>query len=90
MYYSDKYNSIPLGIVDKRITGCGMSSFALENSDPLVLVVPTVTMIKNKVAQYPNNRRQEEILGVYSGVSSKEISDYLSEVDIKDFFSSIV
>lgn len=82
MYYSDKYDSIPLGIVDKRITGCGMSSFALENSDPLVLVVPTVAMIKNKVAQYPNGRRQEEILGVYSGINTKEISEYLKEVDI--------
>lgn len=82
MYYSDKYNSILLGIVDKRITGCGMSSFALENSDPLVLVVPTVAMIKNKVAQYPNSRREEEILGVYSGINSKEIESYLKEVDI--------
>jgi hypothetical protein len=82
MYYSNKYNSIPLGIVDKKITGCGLSSYALENSDPLVLVVPTVAMIKNKVAQYPNSRRDEDILGVYAGVSIKDISDYLKEVDV--------
>ena len=82
MYYSDKYDSIPLGIVDKKLCGCGMSSFALENSDPLVLVVPTVAMIKNKVAQYPNSRRDEDILGVYAGISTKDISDYLKEVDV--------
>ena len=82
MYYSDKYDSIPLGIVDKKITGCGLSSYALENSDPLVLVVPTVAMIKNKVAQYPNSRRDEDILGVYAGISTKDISDYLKEVDV--------
>lgn len=82
MYYSDKYDSIPLGIVDKKITGCGMSSFALENSDSLVLVVPTVAMIKNKVAQYPNSRREENILGVYSGISTKDISEYLKEVEV--------
>ena len=79
MYYSDKYNFIPLGIVNKKLCGCGLSSYALENSDPVVLVVPTVSMIKNKVAQYPNSRRDETILGVYAGITAKDISEYLSE-----------
>jgi len=82
MYYSDKYDSIPLGIVDKKICGCGLSSYALENSDALVLVVPTVAMIKNKVYQYPNNRRDEEILGVYSGVTEEDIEEYILKTRI--------
>jgi len=82
MYYSDKYSEIPLGIVDKKITGCGCSSFALENSDALVLVVPTVAMINNKVAQYPNNRRKEDILGVYSGVTEVTIKDYIENTEV--------
>lgn len=82
MYYSDKYSSIPYGIVNKQLCGCGLSSYALENSNSLILVVPTVAMIKNKVFQYPNNRRQEKILGVYAGISNKDIADYLTEVDV--------
>lgn len=66
MYYSDKYDYIPLGIVNKVITGCGISSFALENNEPVVLVVPTIGLIKNKVAQYPNSRRSNGIFGYYS------------------------
>ena len=77
MYYSDKYNYIPHGIVNKVITGCGISSAALENSDPIVLVVPTVSLIKNKVAQYPNNRRNDTVFGLYSGVSLATLEDYI-------------
>lgn len=82
MYYSDKYNEIPLGIVDKKITGCGISSFALENQDPLVLVVPTVALIKNKSAQYPNTRRTEYIFGLYADISIKELTTYLAETKV--------
>lgn len=82
MYYSDKYNFIPLGIVDKKITGCGISSAALENQDPLVLVVPTVALIKNKVAQYPNSRRTEDIFGLYADISIKELTTYLAETKV--------
>lgn len=80
MYYSDKYDCIPLGIVNKVITGCGISSFALENNEPVVLVVPTIALIKNKVAQYPNSRRSEGIFGYYSTFNlnlDKWINKYL-------------
>ena len=77
MYFADKYSEIPLGIVNKRLTGCGLSSFALENSDKVVLVVPNISMIQNKVAQYPNTRRTEKIFGFYGGVDTLELLDYL-------------
>lgn len=79
MYYSDIYDYIPTGIVNKKLTGCGISSFALENQDPLVLVVPNVSMIQNKVAQYPNSRRNEDIFGFYSGVTLSQLEDYIEE-----------
>lgn len=82
MYYSDKYSEIPLGIVAKRICGCGLSSYALENQDPLVLVVPNVAMIQNKVAQYPNNRRDEPIFGLYGNISIKELKAYIKATTI--------
>ena len=77
MYYSDYYDYIPTGIVNKKLTGVGISSFALENNDPLVLVVPNVSMIQNKTAQYPNSRRNDTILGFYSGQTINVLKDYL-------------
>ena len=77
MYYSDKYSTIPYGIVNKRLTGCGLSSYALENKDSLVLVVPNISMIENKIAQYPNDRRSENIFGLYSEVSLADLIGYL-------------
>lgn len=82
MYYSDKYNFIPLGIVNKTITGCGLSSFALENDDPLILIVPTVALIKNKISQYPNKRRNENIFGLYAEVNISELKKYLLETKV--------
>lgn len=80
MYYSDKYSTIPYGIVNKRLTGCGMSSYALENTDKVVLVVPNISMIENKVAQYPNERRNETIFGLYGDVSLTDLIGYLENI----------
>ena len=77
MYYSDVYSEIPLGIVNKRLCGCGLTSYALENTDKVVLVVPNISMIENKVAQYPNERRTETIFGLYGDVSLTDLVDYL-------------
>ena len=80
MYYMDKFSEIPNGIIAKGTTGIGLTSFALENSTPTIVVSPTVAMIQNKIAQYPNCRRSEKVLGVYSGISSITIEEYLKEV----------
>lgn len=82
MYYSDKYSSIPYGIVNKKLTGCGASSFALENQDNLVLVVPNVSMIENKIAQYPNDRRGERVFGLYADISLADLVEYLESTNI--------
>lgn len=79
MYYSDKYSSIPYGIVNKRSCGVGASSFALENKDSVVLVVPNVAMIQNKTAQYPNKRRSEAVFGLYSGIDLRDLAAYLKK-----------
>lgn len=81
MYYSDKYSTIPYGIVNKRLTGCGMSSYALENPDNLVLVVPNISMIENKIAQYPNERRSETIFGLYSDISLADLVNYIESTN---------
>lgn len=68
LYCSDFMVDVPLGIVDKKLCGCGLTSVALENNKPTVICVPNTEVILNKVGQYPNDRRRESVLGVYAGV----------------------
>lgn len=82
MYYSDFYSDIPLGIVSKKLTGCGLTSFALENNKPTVVVVPTVALIQNKVAQYPNERRKEKVVGLYADIPIQSIADYIAKTEV--------
>jgi hypothetical protein len=82
MYFSDKYLKIPNGIIAKGATGVGLTSYALENNVPTVVVTPTVAMIKNKVSQYPNSRRPDSIIGIYQGVSLNTVKDYIENIEI--------
>lgn len=68
---------LPEGIFNKKSTGCGASSLALEDKNPTILVSPIKELIDNKVAQYPNERCKYKLLAVYAGVTDSEISDYL-------------
>lgn len=82
MYYSDKYSEIPKGIIAKGATGVGLTSFALENNVPTVVVSPTVAMIKNKVAQYPNSRRVDPVVGFYQKVPILTIQKYIINTEV--------
>lgn len=77
LYVSDFLTEIPNGIVNKASTGVGMSSIALEDKHPTIIAVPTIEVIKNKTAQYPNNRRSESIFGYYAGVKEKSLIEYI-------------
>lgn len=77
LYVSDFLTEIPNGIVNKASTGVGMSSIALEDKHPTIIAVPTIEVIRNKTAQYPNNRRSESIFGYYAGVKEKSLIEYL-------------
>lgn len=81
-YCSEFMTELPNGILNKKETGVGCTVIALEDKHPYLIAVPTVEIIKNKVAQYPNDRRNEEVLGVYKGVSKKDIENYLERVRV--------
>lgn len=72
-YCSEFMEFIPAGIVDKKLTGCGLSTVALENSEPTILTVPTIQLIKNKVEQYPNSRFDQALFGFYYGQNNAEL-----------------
>lgn len=62
-------------ILDKGITGCGATNFAIKNRRPTLIAAPTVNLIKNKMEQHA------DLLGVYGDVSNREIADYLQTHD---------
>jgi len=61
--------------LDKGITGCGATTFAIENRRSTLIAAPTVNLIKNKMEQHA------DLLGVYGDVSNREIADYLQTHD---------
>lgn len=81
-YCSEFMTELPKGIVDKHETGVGLSAMALEDSYPYILAVPTIEIIRNKVAQYPNERRDEKIFGFYGSINPKELLSYIKETKI--------
>ncbi len=81
-YCSDFMQDIPLGVVNKRLTGCGLTSVALENNKSTVICVPTREIIRNKVAQYPNQRRKESIFGLYGGIPLAALEVYLQNTGV--------
>ena len=56
--------TVPQGIINKKNCGCGLTSLAIEDKYPTVIFVPTVEIIKNKEAQYPNDRCNHFLFGL--------------------------
>ncbi|KAA6313694.1 hypothetical protein EZS27_035573 [termite gut metagenome] len=71
-------NRLPVNcLFNKGITGCGGTTIAIENKIDTIIAMPYVNMIKNKEAQYPNDRCGNELLGIYEGVTDNDILDYI-------------
>ena len=80
-YCSEFMTELPRGIINKNVCGCGLTSLAIEDKYPTVIVVPTVEIIKNKEAQYPNDRCNHFLFGVNTGVDSSLVEYYLGDLD---------
>lgn len=76
-YASQVMSCIPVGYIDKTVCGCGITTVAIENNDNVIIAVPSIELIRNKTAQYPNKRYKKAILGVYGLVTTKEIDAYI-------------
>lgn len=74
---------IPAGYINKTVCGCGLTSLAIEKeANNTVIAVPTITLVNNKVSQYPNERMTYELLGVTGETTEREISDYISKCTV--------
>jgi hypothetical protein len=68
------YDSLPSNcIINKTHPGLGVTHCELISDRNSILVEPNVAVIKNKTEKYKN------VMGVYEGISFKDISDYLLE-----------
>ena len=73
-----KENGLPVGyLIDKGKVGCGGTSIALENDKDTIICVPFISLIKNKMQKY-NIDGKVNVLGVYEGVTTNEIKEYIS------------
>lgn len=80
IYLSDKISVLPKNcLFDKGKVGCGGTTLAIEGNEPYVIAVPHVSLVNNKVRQYPNERYPHRIFGVLEGVSVDSIKDYIAE-----------
>lgn len=82
IFLSDFIKELPKGIFNKKSTGCGATTLALEDQNPTILVSPLRELIDNKVAQCPNKRCEYTLLPVYSGVSDNTIEEYIKSTPI--------
>lgn len=65
-YLSEKINELPINcLYNKGKVGCGGTTLAIEGNKPYIIAVPFTSLIENKLAQYPNERRSEPILAEY-------------------------
>lgn len=77
-------NGLPVNcLFDKGKTGCGGTTIAIEDNKNTIIAMPYVNVIKNKVAQYPNERSNNILFGIYNGITDKEIIDYINTNEIK-------
>lgn len=70
---------LPTGIFNKKITATGATSLAMENKQDLILLVPNIGLIENKIAQYPNERCDYEFLQVDEHVKTGDIIEYINK-----------
>lgn len=82
-FLSNKISALPKNcLFDKGKAGCGGTTLAIECNEPYVIAVPNVSLVDNKVRQYPNGRYPHRILGVLEGVTVEEIRKYISEAPV--------
>lgn len=83
VYLNQFMDQLPIGILNKKETGCGATTVVLENSENVIVACPTRQLIINKVTQYPNERCPYKLLAVKQGVTSLDIEEYIQACDGK-------
>jgi hypothetical protein len=65
-------------IILKEVTGCGITQYAIRKMlENLILVLPNVPVIKDKVAKHNEKFPNSKILGVHKGIDVDDVKEYL-------------
>jgi hypothetical protein len=79
-YISEVISDFPANcIFDKGRVGAGCTTIALTNTENYIIAVPFISLIENKLAQYPDNT----LLGVTGNTISSKVKKYLKNTEIK-------
>lgn len=79
-YISEVISDFPANcIFDKGRVGAGCTTIALTNNENYIIAVPFISLIENKVAQYPDNT----LLGVTGNTISSKVKKYLKNTELK-------
>ena len=67
-------------LINKKLTGCGVTTLAIEQPGDTIIAVPYTALIKNKIKQDTNS----VLLGLYGGGDDYklEMSSYLESHDV--------
>lgn len=85
-YLNEFMTELPVNcLFDKGKTGCGGTTIAIENDKDTIIAMPYVNVIKNKVAQYPNEKCNNILFGIHEGITDEEIIDYFKNNKIRKF-----
>jgi len=77
-------------IILKEVTGCGITQYAIRKMlENLMLVLPNVPVIKDKVAKHNEKFPNSKILGVHKGIDVDDVKEYLlSDVKYKKILTT--
>lgn len=74
------------GFINKTACGCGITSLAIEKEEGNVIVaVPSINLVANKVNQYPNDRFKDTILGVTGETLDSDIDLFIRSKEGRSF-----
>jgi len=80
-YLKEIMLDLPVGLFNKKITGCGATSLVLENNRDVIVVCPNIALIESKVNQYPNAECPYEVFGVFGRIKDNDIDEYISKCE---------
>ena len=78
-YASELLNTLPVeSFISKTICGVGFTSVLLENTENIILAVPTKQLVDNKYAQYPNSRVNHTLIRCYGGITIESVENQIN------------
>lgn len=80
-YAGQELSTLPIGYINKKSCGVGFTTVVIENKEPVIIAMPSIELVKNKAVQYPNERFNGTLLGVWSNTTDEDIATYVEDCE---------